>query len=82
MEAMAAGLPVVCSKIRGNVDLIAEGKGGYLIDPTDINGFAQAIRKLSKSKKLCLNMGEMNEREISNYDLKVVNDIMHDIYSL
>ena len=27
MEAMAAGLPIVCSAIRGNVDLIEEGKG-------------------------------------------------------
>jgi len=38
MEAMAAGLPIVCSLIRGNTDLIDDGKGGYLIDPDDIDG--------------------------------------------
>ena len=31
MEAMAAGLPVVCSKIRGNVDLIKYGEGEYML---------------------------------------------------
>lgn len=30
MEAMAVPLPVICSKIRGNVDLIDNNKGGIL----------------------------------------------------
>lgn len=29
MEAMAEGLPVVCGRIRGNVDLIKDGKVVY-----------------------------------------------------
>lgn len=36
MEAMASGLPVVCSEIRGNTDLIEDGKGGYLVEPSDV----------------------------------------------
>ena len=32
MEAMAMKLPVLCTDIRGNCDLIDEGKGGYLIN--------------------------------------------------
>src|SRR5699024_7176133 len=30
MEAMASGLPVIASDIRGNIDLIDVNKGGYL----------------------------------------------------
>lgn len=32
MEAMASGLPIVASRIRGNVDLIDDGQGGILCD--------------------------------------------------
>ena len=46
MEAMAAGLPVVCSNTRGNTDLIEDGKGGYLVEPDDVEGFAKALKKL------------------------------------
>ena len=43
MEAMVFGLPCVCSKIGGDIDLIIEGEGGLLYSPNDINGFAEAI---------------------------------------
>ena len=39
MEAMASGLPIVCSKIRGNVDLVMDHKGGYLVKPDDVSEF-------------------------------------------
>lgn len=32
MEAMAEGLPVVCGRICGNVDLVEDGKGGILLE--------------------------------------------------
>ena len=38
MEAMASGLPIICSDIRGNRDLIIDGKGGYLVKPYDVLG--------------------------------------------
>jgi Glycosyltransferase len=35
MEAIASGLVVVCSKIRGNVDLVVDDSIGRLIEPKD-----------------------------------------------
>ena len=51
MEAMTEGLPVVCSRIRGNVDLIEEGVGGYLVAPGEESEYRIAFTKLYEMKK-------------------------------
>lgn len=80
MEAMAAGLPVVCSRIRGNTDLIDEGKGGYLLDPEDTEGIVIALRKLLQNESLARNMGEYNRLKVEQYDEKHIKEIMTDVY--
>ena len=77
MEAMAAGLPVVCSDIRGNSDLIEDGKGGYLVKSDDVEGFAEAIGKV-----ICesVSMGLLNTQTIKNFDSMTVRESMKKIY--
>ena len=38
MEAMAMGLPVVASNVRGNRDLVEKGRTGFLVELGDISG--------------------------------------------
>lgn len=78
MEAMAAGLPVVCSRIRGNVDLIENGKGGYLCDAHDIADFAEKMENIVRND--VSQMKEINQKTIKNFDRKVVNEDMVNIY--
>lgn len=80
MEAMASGLPVVCSKVRGNVDLIENEKGGFLLDPLDIDGFAAAIDTLVKNQWLRELMGSFNVGSVKQFDIKLVNKNMKEIY--
>lgn len=63
MEAMASGLPIVCSRIRGNTDLVDEN-GGELFDPYSVEDCARAITQLVQS----------NSKDKGIYNLnKVVN---------
>lgn len=81
MEAMAVGLPVVCSKIRGNVDLIEDGKGGFLYDCYDVDGFAEGIRKMlicDASPKS--QFGRINLQNIESFSMQNVLHCMKDIY--
>lgn len=78
MEAMAVGLPIVCSKIRGNVDLIENGKGGYVYECHDVYGFAAGMKKIMNVP--ASDMGKVNVEVIKNFDIKTVNAYMRKIY--
>lgn len=81
MEAMAIGLPVVASKIRGNVDLVIDGEGGFLIEPNDSDGYSNAINKLVESPSLRSKMAQKNLENIKEYDVKVVEQEIRKIYA-
>ena len=81
MEAMVSGLPCVASKIRGNVDLVVESKGGYLCEPSDVNGFAEAISNLAYAPEKRKQMAEFNLNHIKNFDVSIVTQVLSDIYS-
>jgi glycosyltransferase EpsD len=80
-EAMAAGLPVLCSAIRGNTDLIEQGEGGFLLRPDDADGFAEAIRRLADDAALRAAMGTVNLRNIQKYDIGETLKEMEGIFS-
>lgn len=81
MEAMAAGLPVICSKIRGNTDLIEDGKGGYLVEADDVDEFAESIDKVINEVKLCREFGAYNVQKVVKYDKENVEKQMANIYT-
>lgn len=80
MEAMASGLPCIASKIRGNVDLLDEGQGGYLRKPSDLEGISECISSLLDNPSLREKMGKYNLEIIKSYDVKVVIREIEKIY--
>lgn len=63
MEAMASGLPIVCSKIRGNVDLVEDGVGGFHFEPTDEKKLCCFL------KELVLNGNARSQKGLENKDV-------------
>lgn len=80
MEAMASGLPIICSNIRGNIDLIRDKQGGFLVNPNDINEFKSSIEKLIDNQELRKSMGKVNIINIKEFDTENVNKSMSNIY--
>ena len=72
MEAMSCGLPVIASKIRGNTDLIDEGKGGILVDAKDSSMYMKAIGLLIHDPEKRKQMGSFNKIKVKKYSIENV----------
>ncbi|CUN15830.1 glycosyltransferase family 4 protein [Turicibacter sanguinis] len=81
MEAMSIGLPVVCSKIRGNVDLIEDTKGGYLVDINTFVDYAEKISEIIKNPTCQVSMKEINIENVKKYNITNVEKQMKKIYT-
>jgi len=89
MEAMAAGLPVIASDIRGVNDLIEHTKGGYLVQGFDPEDYAVKIRRMFTEKDaesavprdVRRNlMGEWNKKRVKQFSTQVVDQQMRALY--
>lgn len=47
LEAMAAGLPVLGSRVSGTEDFVRPGETGWLFEPQDLDGFEAALRSVA-----------------------------------
>lgn len=80
MEAMSSGLPCISSKIRGNIDLIEDGKGGFLINPNDSKKISEKINLLVNNFELREEMKNYNFERIKEFDIKIVEKKLEEIY--
>jgi len=84
MEAMAEGLPVVCGRIRGNVDLVKNGFGGLLLAPEDIKAYENAFIKLYEMRQrkpgMFEQMGITNQKNIKMFGRNAVEQVMENVY--
>jgi len=80
MEAMASSLPLVCSRVRGNKDLVKEGKGGYLVPVNDVAAYTKALARLIEDKMIRESFGAYNKSRVRKYDRQLVKEKMTEIY--
>lgn len=79
LEAMAIGLPLVCSNVRGNRDLVIEGVNGYLYDNTK-EGLEKVIY-LIRNENIRKEFGKNNLNLIKKFSSDKVKLTMKKIYS-
>ncbi len=58
LEAMAMGLPVVATNIRGSREAVRHGESGLLVEVGDVDGLARAIASLLMDGQKRASMGE------------------------
>lgn len=56
LEAMASGKPVIASDVGGVSEVVADRQTGFLLHPTDLHGWTEAILRLYHDASLHANM--------------------------
>ncbi len=79
-ESMAAGVPVVAARATGAVDLIEQGVTGFLVDPTDVAGYADAIETLVRDPALRHRFSLAGRARAAGYVWETANQAVLDAY--
>lgn len=66
LEAMSLGLPVVCSRVGGNVDIVKDGETGFLFDCYDYKNLSKIFYDLLSNPELRYKIKENCENIILN----------------
>ena len=80
MEAMASGLPVICSDIRGNSDLIDNKVEGYLVSYDDDKKIADYINIYIENNQLKKQFVKNNYEKILRFSIENVLLSLKKIY--
>jgi colanic acid/amylovoran biosynthesis glycosyltransferase len=65
MEAMAVGVPVIATNIAGTSELIADGKTGILVRPSDARTLADAVVRMKHDHSFRLRAAELGREKIA-----------------
>ena len=67
-EALAAGRPVICSRIGGLQDAVEDGVQGWLVPPGDPMALGEALERLAGDRRQLLQMGAAAGQQRRGFD--------------
>jgi glycosyltransferase involved in cell wall biosynthesis len=82
LEAMAAGLPVIVSRVGGLPEVVTDGENGLLIPPKDTEALTQALACLLADPALAQRLGANARRHVEeNFSLERLGREINGIYT-
>jgi len=81
LEAMASGLPIIATKVRGLSEIIKEGENGFLVKPEDPDEIAEKILLIIQNDKLRKEISDNNKKKAKEYDWENIIEKIEKIYS-
>jgi len=80
IEAMASGLPIVCTDAKGNKDIIEEEINGYLVNERSATKLADKIELLINDEKLYAKISKSSFESSKKYNIANYVDKLVGIY--
>lgn len=83
LEANAAGLPVVASRVPGLTEAVADGQTGLLHDVADVDGMARSVARLIAEPDYRRQLGQAGRQRVEEgYSLEASARQLRDLYRL
>jgi glycosyltransferase involved in cell wall biosynthesis len=79
LEAMAFGKPILCSKWAGAIEMMTDGKNGYIFDPHDPQELAHYMTQLMSHSDLIKTMGETSRHTMAMYTHQQASQFLIDV---
>ena len=79
-QAMAAGVPVVATRVDGAPEAIKDGVNGFLLNPGDVEGLARKTISLIQSPLQRSSMGRQSRQMVEEFDIQRMVHQQEDLY--
>jgi glycosyltransferase involved in cell wall biosynthesis len=79
-QAMAAGRPIVAYRVDGAQEAVANGAGGYLVEPGDIAGAAARIAELLLDSDRAAALGAAGRARVGEFDADLMVRRQEELY--
>ncbi len=66
VQAMACGLPIICTTNSGGEDIIEDGKEGFIIPVCDLDALKERLVFLYQNREVCAEMGRAARRKAND----------------
>lgn len=80
LEALAAGLPVLATKIPAYENVITHGEEGFLVEPENECALAQALQEMLSDSSACRRMAESGKEKAAEYSWPKISAQLVDFY--
>lgn len=79
-QSMAAGLPVVGTRVDGGPEAVVDGENGWLFEPRDVDGMAARIAELLNDPGRAREMGEKGHARVAEFDIDLMVRQQEELY--
>lgn len=79
-EAMASEVPIVATKVDGAAEAVIDGETGFLFEPHDISGMADAVLRLLSDEDLRRKMAAGGRRRVTEFDSRSAFAVLESQY--
>jgi glycosyltransferase involved in cell wall biosynthesis len=82
LEAMAAGVPVVATRVGGTAEILVDGESGILVEKGEVGAFVKAGIRLAAERSLSARISTRARAEIeSRYSIEAMVEATAQVYA-